>query len=213
MYKKIFSFFAIIFIIGGCGTTNKYYSSMINAKSVPIKNFKTLTPRYLKNDNELLLHLGNTDKEIIMQKGRKVFASKLILNTNIAPFVLDIFSYSAAGFFAPRLYLLDDRGKIVRTIGANNLDFDRGYFKGTIFVNRDYRKIRSIIVTQDLDEIKKSYMIDYITAVPITIPVGMYSMTFVSSSGDQNKTIRNALGGEVGIKLTVYKPRIIGRRN
>jgi len=98
----------------------------------------------------------------------------------------------------------------LRTTQAKDLQFDRGFFKGTVFVNDDYRKIHSIIVTQDLKELTSKYKINYVSSVPIIVPVGPYVMTYMSSTGDQNKTIQNAYGGNVKLKFKVYSPSKIG---
>lgn len=211
MYHLISIFIISILLFVGCAKTNADYTALRDNKLNTVKTFSTLTEKKLENEKELTIELGDTDKEIVTIDNQRVFASKLDISKRNKPFSVDIVSGSTAGFFAPKIFFLSGTNKIIKITTARDLRFDRGFFKGTVFINKDYEKIASLVVTQDLNELHKNHKVSYITSVPIIIPVGPYLMTYISSSGDQNKTIKNAYGGNIKLKLQVYNPRKVGQ--
>ena len=196
----------------GCAKTNADYNALRNNKHNTVKIFSTLTEKKLENEKELTIELGDTDKEIVTIDNQRVFASKLDISKTNKPFSVDIISASTAGFFAPKIFFLSDTNKIIKTTTARDLRFDRGFFKGTVFINKDYEKIASLVVTQDLNELHKKHKVSYVTSTPVVIPVGLHMMTYISSSGDQNKTIKNAYGGNIKLKLQVYNPKKVDNK-
>jgi hypothetical protein len=196
----------ILFLVTGCAKINAEYNMLRNNKQYKTKTFATLPEQKLETDKELTLKLGDTIKDVIVLNKQRVFASKLSISQINRPFSVDISSFSLAGFFAPKIFFLDKNNRIVKTATVKDLKFDRGVFKGTIFINKNYKKIHSIIVTQDLSKLNSKYNISYVDATPIAVPVGPYIMTYTVASRDQNKTLENAYGGTVKIKLKVYNP-------
>jgi hypothetical protein len=193
----------------GCAKTNLDYNKLRNNKRNIVKTLDSLKPYTLEINKEFIVHLGEEHKEIIMIEKQKVFASKLLFSRMDTPFSLDIKSFSTAGFFAPRIYFLNNENKIIKQVGAKDLLFDRGFFKGTIFINTEYSKIYSIVVMQDIKESQREHKINYVTTTPVIIPIGPYVMTYTTSSGDQNKTIQNAYGGSIKLILKRYSPRVV----
>lgn len=210
MYKGVSIFFLSVLLFTGCAKTNAEYNSLRNDKQNVVKTFSTLSEKNIEDGKEITIELGVEDKEIIVLEKQRVFASKFNLPKISRPFSVDIVSSSSAGFFAPKILFLNKKDKILRTTQAKDLQFDRGFFKGTVFVNNGYRKIHSIIVTQDLKELTSKHKINYVSSVPIIVPVGPYVMTYMYSTGDQNKTIQNAYGGNIKLKFKVYSPSKIG---
>lgn len=199
-------------IFTGCAKTISDYNALRNSPHQAVKNFSTLISKKINNDEELIVKLGNEDTEIIKLDSQRVFASKLLLPKATRPFSIDVFSSSEAGFFAPKILFLDKNNKIVKTVSAKDLNFDRGFFKGSIFVNKKYDGIKSLIVTQDLNELNSSHKVSSVSTTPMYIPVGSYMMTYVTSSSDQNRTFMNAYGGNVKLLLKVYNPTILGSK-
>jgi len=212
MYQSISILILAILLFQGCAKTNAEYNLLRNNKQNSVKTFSTLSVKKLENQKELTIELGDTDKEVIVLDKQRVFASKLHISKMSKPFSLDITSSSTAGFFTPKVFFLNEKNKAVRTTTAKDLLFDRGLFKGTVFINKDYRKIVSLIVTQDIGELYKNHKVSYVTSTPVMIPVGPYMMTYISSSGDQNKTIKNVYGGKIILKLQVYNPAKVGNK-
>lgn len=209
--KHIVIFLSIVLFLGGCANTKVDYNKLRNSKQVMSKSLSSLSTIKLENKKELILKLGDEQKEVILIDKQKVFAVKLQLTQMQKPFSLDVQTVSTNGFFAPKIFFLDISDKIVKTAGAKDLFFDRGYFKGTLFVNHNYQKIRSIVVTQDLNQLNKKYKINYVTAYDIPMAAGMYTFYYTNSSGDLKRTIENAYGGTVLLTLKVYKPTIVGK--
>lgn len=212
MIKYISGTLFLLLLLEGCAQTNIDYNSIRNAKTNTIKTYATLKPYKLENGKEFTIKLGEEHKEVIILKKQKVFAIKLLLLQKNSPFSLDILSSSSSGFFAPKILFLDAKNKIIRTTDAHKLQFDRGFFKGTIFINTEYKKIRSIIVTQDLKELHHTRKLNYVSSAPVVIPVGPYMMTYVTSSDDQEKIVKNAYGGHVNLTLKIYEPTILGKK-
>lgn len=199
----------IIFGFLGCNTTKLNYSKLRNDKNLVIKSVKSLSSQKIEDKKSIELQLGDKEKEIIILKGQKVFASKLETPAIQKPFSLQVETSSSAGFFAPKILFLDNNHKVIHTAGAKDLLFDRGYFKGTIFINRKYKKIRYVVITQDLNEVNKIHKVNYVDTEIIPITTGMYTFFYNSSSGDINKTIKNAYGGMVNLTLNIYKANIL----
>ncbi len=190
----------------GCAKTNIDYDIVRNNSKIQTKTLATLSPKNISLNKEYEAQLGDGDNEIIDLNGNRVFASKFILPQVDTPFSLNISSSSSVGFFAPRVFFLDDKSKIIRTVEAKNLQFDRGFYKGTIFINTEYSKINSIVVTQDTEESNAKHNIKYVEGGTVYIPIGAAMVPITFSSGDLNKTLKYSYGGMVKITLKAYKP-------
>lgn len=203
---KYFKFCVLLILFFGCAKTNIDYDIARNNSKIQTKTLATLLPKNIALDKEYEVQLGDSDNEVIDLNGNRVFASKFVLPQIDNPFSLHLSSSSNVGFFAPRVFFLDSQSKIVRTVEAKKLQFDRGFYKGTIFVNTEYNKINSIIVTQDIEESNAKHNIKYVEGGTIYIPIGTAMVPITFSSGDLNKTLKYSYGGTVKITLKSYKP-------
>jgi len=208
MYQKSI-LFLLTLVLFGCAKNNVEYRALLNNPGMALKSYASLTPVNIELNKETDVNLGDKNQEIMKYGKDKVFASKLVLPTMKRAFSLDVYSGSIAGFFAPKILFLNKSYQVVKRSKTEDFNFDRGFFKGTIFINKRYTEIKYIVVTQDLKAISKKYHVNYVTATPITIPVGPYMATYITSSGDQNRTIKNACGGNVEVTVKPYSPNSI----
>lgn len=207
MIKKSLFLIVIFLIVGGCSKTIIDYNKIRDLQIV--KTFATLDENNISLNTELIVSLGDKYKEVIVNNKEKVFAMKLnLLNINTACGI-DIKSYTSKGFFAPKLIFLNKNHEIVKTVNAKYFRFDRGNFKGTVFLNEEIKEIHYLVLTQDLEEVNKKYDISVVTTS--TISTGYFYYTY--ASGDINSTLQNAYGGEIKLTLTKYAPKILGQED
>lgn len=215
-YRSLYVFILALFFTG-CAKNNIDYKKQLQSKDTKISTLKTLSAKKIKVNEPFHVSLGNKESEAILQNKRKVFASKLFIPKMDKPYSIDIVSSSMKGFFAPKIYLLSQSNKVVRSVKAKDLTFDRGYFKGTVFINNAFDKIRYMVVTQDLHELHSKYKVNNVTATQVAIPVytgtGVYTMFYNHASGDQKATVTNAYGGNVKLTLNVYQPKVLGQED
>lgn len=210
MGRHISLIFVLIFIFAGCAKTNQEYNALRNNKATEVKTFATLPHKTIEEDDQCIVSLGDKDKEIINLDGQKTFASKLLLPKMNTPFSLAVSSSSPAGFFAPKVFFLDAQNQIVHTTEAKNLKFDRGSYKGTIFINTDYGKINSIIITQDLKELHTKQNVKYVNPKIAVLTIGFIPIVLTADGGDKKESLENAYGGDVKLLLKAYKPTVLG---
>lgn len=210
MIRYTWTYIVIILLLQGCTNTNTDYNFVRNNPETKVKTLSTLAFKNISIDKENEVKLGNGDNEVIDLDGNRVFASKLILPEMNTPFSLDVRSSSTAGFFAPKIFFLDELNQIVRTVEAKNLQFDRGFYKGTIFINTEYSKINSIVVTQDIGASKSQHNIKYVSGGVLYVPIGLVMVPINFSSGDLNKTLEYSYGGTIKFILKAYKPAVLG---
>ena len=196
----------IAFILSNCAHTQAEYETYKNTKNIEIKSFKTLKTMSLENRKPLVLSLGEFEKEVIVLNGKRVFATKLQIPQMHGIFNIDVHTSSHVGFYAPKLIFLDRNYKILRTVHAKELFFDRGNFKGTIFINKNYKKMCYLIVTEDLSYYGKKQKLNYVTTS--TYAIGY--LYYTTASGDLEKTIEYASGGTVSLVLKKYHASILG---
>lgn len=202
----------LILIFAGCSKTNVEYNALRNNKVAEVKTFATLSNKTIEENDQYSVSLGDKDKEIINLDSQKVFASKLLLPKMNTPFSLAISSSSPAGFFAPKIFFLDAQNQIIRTAEAKNLKFDRGSYKGTIFINNDYDKINSIIITQDLKELNTKQNVKYVNPKVAVLTIGFIPIVLIADAGDKDESLENAYGGNVKLLLKAYKPTVLGAK-
>ena len=199
-----------LLFISGCNQPLIDYDKVRNDKNVVIKSFASLPTIYIKDKKPIVLNLGREHRNVIILDGIRTFAAKLSLPFIKNRFSIKIAASSQGGFFSPKILFLDKKYKIIKTSEANKLFFDRGVFKGTIFVNKNYKKVQYIIVTEDLKYKNRKEILNYVTATITPITTGMYTFYYTASSGDLNRTIESLSGGNIELMLDIYQASILG---
>lgn len=203
--KSKFLLLIIILLFAGCTNTTIPidYTNRLNTEKV--KNIETLS-EFNISEEEQIISLGDEESEIILQENKKVFAKKFNLSQYTAAYSIDIKTYALNGFFAPKLIFLDKVFKPTKEITAKDLRFDRGSFKGTIFINDNVDKINYLVVTQDISEIDNVYKTN---SVEIGVLTTQY-FSYIYASEDIKKTLHNAMGGTIKLQLKAYQPKVLG---
>lgn len=199
-----------LFFISACNQSSIDYDKVRNDKNIVIKSFSSLPTIDIKDKKPIVLNLGKEHKDVIILDGIRTFASKLSIPFTQNRFSVKIAASAQSGFFSPKILFLDENYKIIKTSEASELFFDRGVFKGTIFVNKNYKKIQYIIVTEDLKYKNRKETLNYVTATTIPVTTGMYTFYYTASSGDLNRTIESSSGGHIELMLDIYKASILG---
>ena len=208
---RVFSILGVFLLfIGGCNQPPIDYDKVRNNKNVVIKSFSSLPIIHIKDKKPIVLNLGREHKDVIILDGTRTFAVKLSIPSMKNRFSIKIAASSQTGFFSPKILFLDDKYKIIKTSEANELFFDRGVFKGTIFVNKNYKKVQYIIVMEDLKYKNRKETLNYVTATTTPITTGMYTFYYTASSGDLNRTIEYSSGGNIELMLDIYQASILG---
>jgi hypothetical protein len=193
-----------ILIFEGCAQTNISYNKVRESQTV--KTFDSLIENNITINEEFIITLGDKYKEVILENNEKLFAMKINLSKVNTACSINIKSYTPKGFFAPKLIFLDKDYTPIKTINAKKLRFDRGQFKGTIFLNEDIKDIKYLILTQDIEEINKKYETSHVSTS--TISTGYFYYTY--ASGDTKSTLKNTYGGNIKLILKAYSPCILG---
>jgi hypothetical protein len=201
--------FVLMVMLFGCAKNNEAYLALKQHPKHGLKSIATLSTKPLKEGESITVRLGDDDNEVIELGHKRTFAAKLLVPKQHNPFGLDVYSSSASGFFAPLILLLDQNNHIVHRVTARDLRFDRGYFKGTVFINQNYDKVSAIVVAQDTHlDVKKRHM-HRVDSTPMVISAGPYMFTYISATGDQNVTLESAEGGVVELTLKPYRPATV----
>lgn len=204
MLKYLF-FSSILILFTACANPNDIdYNSVKNDQN--ITTIEKLIESNITKEERTTISLGKDYCEMILDNKKKVFASKFNISNTTEPCSINIKSSTFKGFFAPKLLFLDKDYKILKTVTVKELRFDRGYFKGTIFLNEEIKKFHYLIVTQDLNEINKKYKTTHVKSSVITNGYFYYAY----ASGDIKSTLSNADGGNVELLIEEYKVKILG---
>lgn len=194
-------------LLGGCAADKIDYDTLRNSSKVQIKRFETLLAKPIKADEkECVIRLGEKPWEVLQFGKERVFAAKFLLEPINQPFSIRVVSEGRDGFFVPKTFFLDANNQIIKATGVNDFHFDRGMLKGTVFVNQSYNKIRSIIVTQVLNDKKKIYHTNRIQTAVVPIYAGSYMFNLQTASGDQNVTLHPTYAADVKLTIHSYHP-------
>ena len=192
--------------MGGCAASQIDYDALRFSPKVQIKSFETLLAKPIKPDEkEYIIRLGEKPWEALQLGKERVFAAKFILEPINHPFSIQVVSKGKGGFFVPKLFFLDAKNQIIKATDVKDFRFDRGILKGTVFVNKNYNKIRSIVVTQELHNKKKTYQISHIQTAVIPVYAGPYLFNINTASGDQNVTMRHTYAADIKLSMHSYR--------
>ena len=192
-------------LLGGCAADQIDYNTLRLSPKVQVKSFEALAAKPIKPDEEYVIRLGEKPWEVLQIGKERVFATKLSIEPAKYPFGVRIVSKGKGGFFVPKLFFLGAKNQIIKATDVKNFRFDRGILKGTVFVNKNYNKIRSVVVTQELNNKKKTYQISHIQTAVIPVYAGPYLFNINTASGDKNVTMRHTYAADIKLSIHSYR--------
>lgn len=197
MYLKISTFLLFLILLAGCTTAQKMYEQNFKTAQINSVSLSALDTTMVDFNQTYFFNLGGDKcKRCVDLDGHKSFALKLQVKDNSCAYALKIKTKVNNAVFAPKVLLLNQNNKVVKSYLAQDFTFDRGMFKKTIFINKP-KDIQSILIAHDQSEITHDRNI---TRVDVNmISTGYFY--YYSASGDKKMKLENALGGNIEVKL------------